>query len=202
MLAATCAKSIQPQCKSNSGASMSWVSLVFLTSQLCTSLPHKCLFTVPPDINPEKTSSDTTVKEGDDATLVCHASGQPPPTIIWRRENGEPFLVKKSGKMGEFAPFTKRKVWWSGSLLPFFSVKRYVGEFLVLHKVRRKDMGAFMCIASNNVPPSVSKRILLNVNCKISTIFQDLLLSINFVCSRTKCQRQWPSDRLPTWKGG
>lgn len=27
-------------------------------------------------------------------------------------------------------------------------------------------MGAFLCIARNEVPPTVSKRIVLNVNCK------------------------------------
>ena len=47
------------------------------------------------------------------------------------------------------------------------TVTEYFGEFLVLHRVRRKDMGAFMCIAKNDVPPTVSKRIVLNVNCKL-----------------------------------
>ena len=28
------------------------------------------------------------------------------------------------------------------------------------------DMGAYLCIASNSVPPSVSKRIIVHVNCK------------------------------------
>ena len=27
-------------------------------------------------------------------------------------------------------------------------------------------MGAYLCIASNDVPPTVSKRISLNVNCE------------------------------------
>ena len=49
----------------------------------------------------------------------------------------------------------------------------YRGEALQLHKVRRKDMGAFMCIASNNVPPTVSRRVSLSVNCKyFYSIFQ------------------------------
>ena len=51
-------------------------------------------------------------------------------------------------------------------MLRMISVTEYTGEFLVLHRVRRKDMGAFFCIAKNMVPPSVSKRIMLNVNCK------------------------------------
>lgn len=34
---------------------------------------------------------------------------------------------------------------------------------LEIHKVRREDMGAYLCIASNDVPPAVSKRIYLRV---------------------------------------
>lgn len=29
-------------------------------------------------------------------------------------------------------------------------------------------MGAYLCIASNSIPPSVSKRIMVNVHCKYS----------------------------------
>ena len=42
----------------------------------------------------------------------------------------------------------------------------YHGEILKLKRVQRHQMGAYLCIASNTVPPSVSKRIRLNVNCK------------------------------------
>lgn len=41
-----------------------------------------------------------------------------------------------------------------------------VGEDLVLHKVTRSEMGVYVCIASNGVPPPVSKRLMLFVNCK------------------------------------
>ena len=40
------------------------------------------------------------------------------------------------------------------------------GEKLNLYRVSRLDMGAYMCIASNGVPPAVSKRIKLGVDCK------------------------------------
>lgn len=33
-------------------------------------------------------------------------------------------------------------------------------------RVSRLDMGAYLCIASNGVPPSVSKRIKVSVDCK------------------------------------
>lgn len=42
----------------------------------------------------------------------------------------------------------------------------YDGEVLPLTKVSRNEMGAYLCIATNGVPPSVSKRIILDVECK------------------------------------
>lgn len=43
----------------------------------------------------------------------------------------------------------------------------YDGEVLPLTKVSRNEMGAYLCIATNGVPPSVSKRIILDVECKL-----------------------------------
>ena len=51
--------------------------------------------------------------------------------------------------------------------LAYFSVTRYQGEVLTMKKVQRHQMGAYLCIASNDVPPAVSKRIILNVNCEL-----------------------------------
>ena len=49
---------------------------------------------------------------------------------------------------------------------PPLVVKHVDGMNLTLHHVSRTDMGAYMCIASNRVPPSVSKRFEVKVNCK------------------------------------
>ncbi|XP_043071404.1 interference hedgehog isoform X3 [Drosophila grimshawi] len=43
------------------------------------------------------------------------------------------------------------------------SVLVYDGDVLPLTKVSRNEMGAYLCIATNGVPPSVSKRIILDV---------------------------------------
>jgi hypothetical protein len=37
---------------------------------------------------------------------------------------------------------------------------------LSLTKVTRSEMGAYLCIAANGVPPSVSKRMMVHVHCK------------------------------------
>jgi len=43
------------------------------------------------------------------------------------------------------------------------------GPIFNITKVNRLQMGAYLCIASNGVPPTVSKRILLLVHCKYFT---------------------------------
>ena len=48
-----------------------------------------------------------------------------------------------------------------------------LGPVLRLYKVSRMDMGAYMCIARNGVPPAVSKTVQLSVNCKVSSDLRD-----------------------------
>lgn len=52
-----------------------------------------------------------------------------------------------------------------------------MGNVLNLIRVSRADMGSYLCIASNGIPPSVSKRIVLDVECKYDK--NDLLNKIN-----------------------
>lgn len=40
-------------------------------------------------------------------------------------------------------------------------------EELIMAKISRYQMGAYQCIASNGVPPSISKRIIVHVHCKL-----------------------------------
>lgn len=40
------------------------------------------------------------------------------------------------------------------------------GELLHINKVSRLHMTAYLCVASNGVPPSISKRVQLRVQCK------------------------------------
>lgn len=52
-------------------------------------------------------------------------------------------------------------------------MKAVEGERLILNQVQRTDMGGYLCIASNGIPPSVSKRYDVQVNCKL--IIMELL---------------------------
>ncbi|XP_065334602.1 opioid-binding protein/cell adhesion molecule homolog isoform X3 [Cloeon dipterum] len=93
---------------------------------------------VPPDILDYPTSSDMVVREGSNVTLKCAASGSPQPIIQWRREDG--------------------------GMIPVSGVPSIEGSLFNITRVNRLHMGAYLCIASNGVPPTVSKRIMLIVH--------------------------------------
>lgn len=135
---------------------------------------------IPPDIVYEETSGDMMVPEGGSAKLVCKARGYPKPKIIWRREDGRE-IIARNGTHGKMKGKGTKAVGWRCScfnliwvhflLLPLFlhTIATVVeGEMLSLTKVTRSEMGAYMCIASNGVPPSVSKRMKLQVHCKFA----------------------------------
>lgn len=95
---------------------------------------------VPPDIIDEESSSEVVIKEGQDVTLECRARGSPKPVISWKREDGGKIDINNG-----------------------INLKVTDSEVLHIPTVSRLHMGAYLCIASNDVPPSVSKRILLQV---------------------------------------
>uniref|UniRef100_A0A0K8TBJ7 Ig-like domain-containing protein n=1 Tax=Lygus hesperus TaxID=30085 RepID=A0A0K8TBJ7_LYGHE len=84
-------------------------------------------------------------QEGDNVTLVCSAVGQPAPGIQWRREDGRTFTIYNATQ-------------------GFATVDTYNGGKLELVKVDYTQMGAYLCIASNDIPPAVSKRIVLKIS--------------------------------------
>ncbi|XP_076686447.1 neurotrimin [Andrena cerasifolii] len=96
---------------------------------------------VPPDILDYQTSTDMVVTEGSNVTLRCAATGSPEPSITWRREDSQLILLGNGEK-----------------------VTSVEGPNFNITKVNRLHMGSYLCIASNHVPPSVSKRIMLIVH--------------------------------------
>ncbi|XP_011298564.1 protein amalgam [Fopius arisanus] len=107
---------------------------------------------VPPDFIPEQTSGDVSIREGGQVKLTCRATGVPLPQINWHREDGQDIVIRDP----TFPP--------SDQKLKAKAVTKHHGEELRLTKVSRNDMGAYMCIASNGVPPAISKRITINVH--------------------------------------
>ncbi|XP_048509659.1 lachesin-like [Athalia rosae] len=99
---------------------------------------------IPPDIQDEDSSDDLITQEGGNIRLRCEATGTPMPNVTWRREDGRNIILRADGQKQ--------------------AVKVYEGKTLELVGVLRQEMGFYLCIASNGVPPSVSKRYLVNVN--------------------------------------
>ncbi|KAG8177036.1 hypothetical protein JTE90_013191 [Oedothorax gibbosus] len=102
---------------------------------------------VPPEIIEERTSSDMFAREGTDVTLTCAAKGRPAPKLIWRREDYKPILTGN----------------WLDSQMQY-NASVHEGSELTILKVSRLHMAAYLCIASNGVPPAMSRRIQLQVN--------------------------------------
>ncbi|XP_026675546.1 lachesin-like isoform X2 [Ceratina calcarata] len=96
---------------------------------------------VPPNIEDYQTSSDAIVREGANVTLTCKATGSPKPSISWKREDGSKISINKTLSMSE----------WKG-------------ETLEIMRISRLDMGVYLCIATNGVPPTVSKQIKVSVD--------------------------------------
>ncbi|XP_014204982.1 lachesin-like [Copidosoma floridanum] len=96
---------------------------------------------VPPNIDDSLSSSDVIVRENANVTLICKASGSPPPSIRWKRDDNNKISINRT-----------------------YSVSEWVGSTLEMTKISRLDMGNYLCIASNGVPPSVSKQIKVSVD--------------------------------------
>ncbi|XP_050665524.1 lachesin-like [Leptidea sinapis] len=100
---------------------------------------------IPPDIV-DTAFEGSSAREGGNIRLTCTATGVPAPTVMWRREHNKPIVFRHDGGR-------EKKV-----------VQTHKGESLELSYVQRSDMGAYYCIASNGVPPTVSRRYHVQVH--------------------------------------
>ncbi|XP_043194304.1 neurotrimin-like [Amphibalanus amphitrite] len=98
---------------------------------------------VPPKINDLGSSTDMIVREMQDISLRCRASGFPPPRVQWRREDGA--AIQRGNGRDSAAMLVE-------------------GEQLNITRVSRLHMGAYLCIARNGILPAVSKRVDVKVH--------------------------------------
>ncbi|XP_043279155.1 lachesin-like isoform X3 [Venturia canescens] len=114
---------------------------------------------VAPDILVDGTSEgEVSIMEGENATLTCKASGRPLPQVYWRTEKNHFILTR-------------------GFRDELVQVYNATGERLELTRVDRRQTGAYLCIAKNEVPPAISKRVYLRVNFAPSAKVRNELLN-------------------------
>ena len=104
------------------------------------------VFTEKPSITTDPQGD--TVREGENVTLFCNATGDPVLTISWTR-NGS--LVVTSARIS-------------------FSDDN---EKLTITNVSRTDSGEYLCVAENRVGSDTSNAAKLDVQCKTS-IFENI----------------------------
>ncbi|KAH1029767.1 hypothetical protein HUJ05_002942 [Dendroctonus ponderosae] len=96
---------------------------------------------VPPNIiDSLSTPSNVAIRENQNVSLTCKAEGFPTPSVKWRRGDSQEIIVDRKNKVASFD-----------------------GEHLNLTRISRSEMGVYLCIATNGVPPSVSKRVVVDV---------------------------------------
>ncbi|GAV04353.1 hypothetical protein RvY_14642 [Ramazzottius varieornatus] len=95
---------------------------------------------LPPVIIAGETTDYVMVEEGEDVTLKCKATGLPPPTITWTREDNG--LLRPKGQEKMYS---------------------YKGSTLHMTRVSRADMATYVCLVSNGVPPAVSQKVVVKV---------------------------------------
>ncbi|KAI1731575.1 immunoglobulin i-set domain-containing protein [Ditylenchus destructor] len=97
---------------------------------------------IPPTVSRTMTPSAVEVREGHNVTLTCHAEGNPPPTVLWRRQDKQ--IIRYNGANG-------------------YGDTVYRGPELKLSRVSRKHMSEYVCVAGNGIPPDESWSIKLHV---------------------------------------
>ncbi|CAG0890010.1 unnamed protein product [Darwinula stevensoni] len=132
---------------------------------------------VPPEIVDTETSKDLIVRENSNVSLTCKASGSPPPSVYWERQDGAHITLNRT-----------------------HSVLRFDGEVVNLVKVDRKDMGVYLCKAQNGVPPIRTKRVKVNVDFPPYLWIQHQLVGAPLHATVTlECQTEAHPDSINSW---
>ncbi|XP_043220308.1 lachesin-like isoform X1 [Amphibalanus amphitrite] len=130
----------------------------------------------PPDIVLKESSDDMSLHEGEDATLRCVARGYPKPLIKWFKEDG------------------------SGQPLVSSPGMTVNDTDIIFTPVRRHHMAVYLCIASNGVPPSVSKRIVLQVQfAPLVNVTQQLMAAAKGTSVTLRCATEAHPTSVVYW---
>ncbi|KAI5644545.1 immunoglobulin domain-containing protein [Phthorimaea operculella] len=139
---------------------------------------------IPPDIA-DDTQSEHMIPEGGTVELHCSATGVPEPTISWRRTTGRNIVFRDD----------------SGKVLKV--VESYAGPVLTLKGLQRADMGTYLCIAANGIPPSMSRRYDISVQFEpVVRVLSPVVLRAADMQVTLMCYVEASPRSLNTWQRG
>ncbi|KAM3721788.1 Lachesin [Dirofilaria immitis] len=137
---------------------------------------------VPPYVA-RTTAAVVEVREGQNVTLSCRAFGDPPPTIVWRRQDRQ--IIRFNSATG-------------------YGASVFNGSDLTIIQVNRRHMSEYICVASNGVPPDESWSVKLYVTFEPMVIPQAEVVQVvlgsqaSLVCNA----EAWPRPSMKWEKDG
>ncbi|XP_066907006.1 uncharacterized protein [Halyomorpha halys] len=135
---------------------------------------------IPPAIVGSETmfgSRPITVREKDNVRLRCAATGNPSPTVQWRK------LDKSTIGLGKWQEYS------------------IISPTLNITRVNRGHMGLYMCIAGNGIPPTVNQTFNLEVHFSpLIKIYHQRVAVTNTSLARLECEVEAYPDGLKYWE--
>ena len=110
---------------------------------------------------------NTIAEEGEDKIFRCEAKGDPPPTILWRRERGH----MPDGRCVFAHSFKGKQLYGLSHVFTvFLSLRTHIlpEKSLQLTSLRVEDEGNYLCRAENEVG-FVETTFTLTVHCECKT---------------------------------
>ncbi|KAK9497198.1 hypothetical protein O3M35_004562 [Rhynocoris fuscipes] len=122
-------------------------------------------------------SGPVVVKEGENVRMTCAATGNPRPTVQWKK------MDKTTIGLGK---------WQESSI---------IGHILNITRVNREHMGTYMCIASNGINPSATQSYVLEVHFPPLIRIQNQHIGIeNQSMARLSCEVEAYPEALKYWE--
>lgn len=120
---------------------------------------------LPPKIIEERSSiMPAPVLVGETLKLYCHAEGTPTPQVSWYfRQHARSIEKRNHHRMRHIRTSPVHQIYEDGSTL-------------VIRNISVKYSGIFECIANNSVPPAASRKIKVNVECKLTKVIKLIVI--------------------------
>ncbi len=119
---------------------------------------------VPPKLLTQYPVDRLDVNQTMNASITCEFYGKPEPLVKWYKYHNS--IPKEIGKLSRIIS-CKLNV----HVLFFIYKEKFRGFKTINLYIHKDSPSEFECVADNSIPPTVSKKIFLNIQCKFDRIF-------------------------------